>query len=152
MALTEVTWLLLPCCLGGAVAAFLRVEKWEGVVWQQERVTELRLHGRGLTGSLSGMAPILEQLPGLLVLALGSNSIRGSLAAMPSPTLRTLDLGYNQLTGWHCLPQHGATAEMQDPLWFHGWCRCYPCTQSLSFTTLQDSRAVLHVAPPQAGL
>jgi hypothetical protein len=103
---------LLPCCV--ALAVFLRVDKWEGVVWQEERVTELRLDNKGLTGPLSGVAPIMEQLPGLLVLALSSNSIPGPLVQLPSPVLGTLDLSYNQLTG-DC-PYRSSSCEAVSPV------------------------------------
>jgi hypothetical protein len=93
------TWLTLCCHAASGIAAFLRVEKWEGVSWQQDRVAELFLLGRGLTGPLSGIGTILEQLPGLLVLGLGYNSISGPLTQFLGPSLRTLDLSYNQLTG-----------------------------------------------------
>jgi hypothetical protein len=96
-------------------AGFLSVEKWEGVVWQQDRVTELRLNGRGLTGGLSGIAPILEQLPGLLVLSMSSNSITGPLTPLPSPSLRTLDLSLNQLTGTFSLQVCLASLVFEQP-------------------------------------
>ncbi|XP_019101475.1 PREDICTED: protein STRUBBELIG-RECEPTOR FAMILY 4-like isoform X2 [Camelina sativa] len=92
-------------------------DSWDGITCKGSSVTEIKVSGRGLSGSLGYQ---LANLKSLTYLNLGRNNLNGELSDMfqKLPKLETIDLSSNQLTGK--LPQSFAnltglkTVHLQD--------------------------------------
>ncbi|GKV09677.1 hypothetical protein SLEP1_g21139 [Rubroshorea leprosula] len=71
-------------------------QSWKGVTCSGQRVTEIKLSGLGLSGSLQGYQ--LQSLTALTVLDLSKNNLAGSLPYTLPPNLQQLNLDSNQFT------------------------------------------------------
>ncbi|KAJ4717682.1 Strubbelig-receptor family protein [Melia azedarach] len=71
-------------------------QSWKGVVCSGQRVTELKLSGLGLSGSMGYQ---LSSLTALTNLDMSNNNLGGDIPYSLPPNLQRLNLGNNQFTG-----------------------------------------------------
>ncbi|CAF1712645.1 hypothetical protein Bca4012_008213 [Brassica carinata] len=72
------------------------VQNWRGVTCSKSRITQLKLSGLELSGTLGYM---LDKLTSLTELDLSSNNLGGDLPYQLPPNLQRLNLANNQFTG-----------------------------------------------------
>lgn len=71
-------------------------QNWKGIACSGSRVTEIKLPGLGLSGSLGYQ---LDSLTAVTILDLSNNNLAGALPYQLPPNLQRLNLANNQLSG-----------------------------------------------------